>query len=74
MVSEACATGRPAYTLALPGRMGRRLSAFHEGLRRRGLTRPFADTLEHWQYPMIDETARIAALVREHLANHPGGA
>ncbi len=74
MVSEACATGRPVYTLALPGRMGRRLSAFHEGLRRRGLTRPFADTLEHWQYPTIDETARIAALVREQLAKHPDGA
>ncbi len=74
MVSEACATGRPVYTLALPGHMGRRLSAFHEGLRRRGLTRPFTDTLEYWRYPRIDETGRIAALVRERLAGRPDAA
>ncbi len=71
MVSEACATGRPVYTLPLPGRMGRRLGAFHEGLRERGMTRRFTGEIDHWDYPPLDETGRIADIVREHMASRP---
>lgn len=67
MVSEACATGKPVYTLQLPGRKSRRLVAFHEELRRRGMTRPFAGVLERWTYTPLDETARIARIVQERM-------
>lgn len=67
MVSEACATGKPVYIYELEGG-GRRLRRFHESLRAAGITRPFAGVLEHWSYPPLDDTARVAATIRERLA------
>lgn len=66
MVSEACASGRPVYTVPLEGD-ARRLAAFHERLHRAGITRRFEDRLDTWTSPVQDETARIAALIRDRL-------
>lgn len=71
MVSEACATGRPVYTIDLPGHLGKRLGAFHDRLRRAGMTRPFTGALETWSYTIPDETRRIAGIVRERLEDRP---
>lgn len=66
MVSEACASGHPVYTLPLEGD-ARRLAAFQERLQQAGITRRFADRLEPWASPVQDETARIAGLIRDRL-------
>ena len=42
-----------------------RLEAFHAGLRRDGITRGFEGRLETWSYDPLDETARVAEIVRE---------
>lgn len=66
MVSEACATGKPVHVFELAGRSAK-FRAFHEGLRRDGLTRRFEGRLERWSYPPLCETARIGAEVRRRL-------
>ncbi|MBK1665915.1 hypothetical protein CKO38_15385 [Rhodospirillum rubrum] len=68
MVSEACFSGKPVYTIALQGG-SKRFKRFHALMRDRGYARPFTGTLEPWTPPApLDETARCAAIVRTLLA------
>ena len=67
MVSEACATGKPVFVVGDVPPSGK-LRAFHDGLAAGGMTRPFTGRLETWHYAPLDETARVAHLVRERLA------
>jgi len=66
MVSEACATGKPVYTVRL-GTNSRRLDAFHEALETAGIARPFDGKLESWTYEPPDDTAKAAAAILERL-------
>ncbi len=66
MACEALATGKPVHIIELPGG-GAKFEHFHEGLRSAGYTRPFAGTLESWEYPPLRETARVAAEVRRRM-------
>jgi uncharacterized protein len=67
MVSEALATGRPVHVYDLPGGSAK-FARFHQGLRERGLTRPFAGRLEHWTSPPPDDMARAVAAVEQLFA------
>ncbi len=67
MVSEACATGKPVFIADLEGGNAK-FTRFHSALKRDGLTRPFIGRLEHWTYPALDDTAKVADAVRERLA------
>lgn len=67
MVSEACMTGKPVHVIDLPGPGSDKFRRFHERLRADGLTRSFEGRLEHWSYPPLDDTARVAAAVRQSL-------
>lgn len=63
MATEAAATGRPVFVLRLERKAfasARKFDAFHESLRRRGVSKPFAGRLETWAYEPLDETARAA--------------
>ena len=66
MVSEACTTGKPVYVFELEGGSAK-FRAFHEGLRRDGLTRPFEGRLEHWSYERLNDSELVAAEVRRRL-------
>lgn len=68
MVSEACATGKPVFTVDLEGGNAK-FARFHDALSRDGLTRPFRGRLENWTYPPLDDTAMVASAVRERLAH-----
>jgi mitochondrial fission protein ELM1 len=66
MVSEAATTGKPISILRLEGgspKFGR----FHRAMAARGITRDFTGRLDHWTYPRIDETERVAEAVRRIL-------
>ena len=63
MVSEAAATGKPVHIIELEGGDGK-FARFHEGMRQRGITRPFRGRLESWSYPIPDDTARAGAALR----------
>lgn len=66
MVSEACSTGKPVHVARL-ATMSRRLEAFHAGLERDGLTRPFSGALQDWRYDPLHDTGRAAAEVAARM-------
>ncbi len=66
MVSEALSTGKPVYSLDLPGHNDR-INAFHARLRKEGLIRPFAGRLEIWTYQPLNDTGMVAAEIRRRL-------
>lgn len=66
MVSEACSTGKPVHVARL-ATMSRRLEAFHAGLERDGLTRPFDGALHDWRYDPLDDTAAAAGEVAARM-------
>jgi mitochondrial fission protein ELM1 len=69
MVSEACATGKPVYVFELEGGSPK-FRAFHDQMRRAGLTRPFDGTLASWSHPPLDETRAVADQIAERFAAH----
>jgi hypothetical protein len=69
MVSEACGTGRPVYVHDLQGGNAK-FRRFHDAMRDAGMTRPLDGHLAHWTYPPLDDTATVAAVVRERLSAH----
>jgi len=68
MLSEACMTGRPVYVLPLLGHKGSKSLTFIEELVQDKTVRLFENKVESWSSPPLNETKRIAALVREKLA------
>lgn len=66
MTSESCATGKPVYVADLPGGSAK-FKRFHSQLREGGLTRPFAGTVEKWTPTPLDDTSRVAGIVRQRL-------
>lgn len=69
MVSEACFTGKPVYVAKMEGG-SKRFEAMHRQFLESGYTRIFEGNLEHWDSQPLDETRRIAAIVRERVASH----
>lgn len=67
MISEAAATGKPVHVVELPGGTAK-FRRFHAGMRAAGVTRPFDGRLESWDYPPLEETARVAAEIRRRRA------
>jgi mitochondrial fission protein ELM1/Uma2 family endonuclease len=69
MTSEACFTGKPVYVAAVEGH-AKRIKRMHRQFREAGFTRPFEGRLDAWRYEPLDETRRVAGVVRERLAEH----
>ena len=67
MVTEAAGTGKPVFVQRLKGN-SKRLNRFHELMRERGATRPFAGKLETWSYTPINDTEAVASVIRRALA------
>lgn len=68
MAVEAAATGTPIHILAMdrrraPGKFAR----FHRSLTERGIARPFDGHLDSWTYAPLDETARAARYILDHV-------
>jgi mitochondrial fission protein ELM1 len=66
MVTEATGTGKPVYVQKLQGHSNR-LARFHRLMQDRGATRPFEGRLESWRYPPINDTERVASVIRHAL-------
>ena len=66
MVTEAAGTGKPVFVQRLKGN-SKRLNRFHELMRERGATRPFAGKLETWSYTPINDTEAVASVIRRAL-------
>lgn len=70
MLTEACATGKPVFTLAMEGQSGK-FQKLYDGLVKRCKVSPFLGSTEAPEYVPLDETARIAKIVWEKYANRP---
>jgi hypothetical protein len=66
MVTEATGTGKPVYVQRLKG-SSTRLGRFHQLMRNRGATRPFAGQIESWSYAPINDTELVAQAIRRAL-------
>ncbi|WP_417512902.1 mitochondrial fission ELM1 family protein [Minwuia sp.] len=69
MVSEACGTGKPVFVHDLPGGNAK-FERFHQALREAHMVRPLDGQLAHWTYPVLDDTAKVAAIVKQRFAEH----
>ncbi len=68
MVSEACSTGKPVHIVELPGG-NKRFRGFLNGLYQEGYARRFeSPPLPVWSYMPPNDTAEVAARVRQMLA------
>jgi uncharacterized protein len=66
MTSEACYTGKPVYTYHLPG--GAAISErFHKLFEKEGYTRPMGETLETWEYPVLDQFSEVLSEIKKRL-------
>jgi mitochondrial fission protein ELM1 len=72
MVTEAAGTGKPVYVQRLKG-SSTRLGRFHELMRERGATRPFAGKIESWSYEPINDTEMVASVIRRALGLETNG-
>ena len=66
MASEACYTGKPVFIEGLTGG-NNKFEQFHRELQSRGYTRPFTGELSDWHYPPLDETSRVASLLKQSM-------
>ena len=66
MATEATATGRPVYLLAMDGAQARK-QRFHAELAALGVARRFEGRLERWRYEPLRETDRLAQEVLRRM-------
>ena len=66
MLTEAAATGKPVYRLALEGGAGK-FDRLCQALEAHGAARPWLGRLDRWAYARLDETERAARAVLEML-------
>lgn len=69
MTCEASATGKPVYTIELPGGSAK-FNRFHQQMREQNRTRLFEGTVEAWQPTPLRENERVAAEVWRRLSEH----
>lgn len=70
MATEAAGTGKPVHIVHLPC-TNPKFEALHQRLETLGITRPFSGKIGAWTYQPLNETARIAALIRKKLGLTP---
>lgn len=64
MISEAATTGRRVYVLPMKGLTKRQMQLI-ENLKSYGAVRDFEGKFEDWTYPPLNDSARIAAIIRQ---------
>ncbi len=70
MISEASISGMPIYVYQLPHkRISIRFDRFHSEFKKLNITRDFPSTniLENWSYDKLDESKRIAGIIKERI-------
>ena len=66
MLTEACATGKPVFTLPMSGASGKFKTLYSE-LKKRCHVSTFNGDITAPSYPPLDETARIAKIITDRL-------
>ena len=70
MVSEAALTGKPIYIAnILPKKNDIRFQRFRNLFRELNITRNLGEDIEIWDYPKLDETNRVANIIKQRISN-----
>ncbi len=68
MISEAALTGKPIYIAnILPKKNDKRFQNFRNLFRSMNITRNLGEPLENWNYKKLDETNRVANIIKERI-------
>ena len=68
MISEAALTGKPIHIAnILPKRNDKRFQKFRNLFRELNITRNLGEPFENWSYQKLDETNRVAKIIKERI-------
>ena len=68
MISEAALTGKPIYIANIsPKRNDTRFQKFRNLFRELNITRNLGESFENWNYQKLDETNRVAKIIKERI-------
>ena len=68
MISEVSYTTKPLFVFHLPfKRNSKRMYNFHKEFKKMGITRPFRGDLRKWTYKPLDESKRIARILKSRI-------
>ncbi len=70
MISEASISGKPIYVYQLPmKRKSKRFIRFHEEFKKMNITKDLnnLDKLENWTYTKLEESERIAGIIKKRI-------
>ena len=68
MISEAALTGKPIYIAAIPPKKNdKRFKNFRKLFHEMKIVRELGEKLENWSYEKLDETNRIANIIRNKI-------
>ena len=68
MISEAALTGKPIYVAnILPNKNDRRFQKFRNLFRELNITRNLGEPFENWSYEKLDETNRVAKIIKKKI-------
>ncbi len=68
MISEAALTGKPIYVAnILPKKHDKRFQRFRNLFRQLNITRNLSEEVEDWNYQKLDETNRVARIIKQKI-------
>ena len=68
MISEAALTGKPIYVANIkPKKNDKRFKKFRNLFRKLNITRNLGEEEENWNYLKLDETNRVAKIIKQKL-------
>ena len=68
MISEAALTGKPIYIASiLPKKNDKRFQRFRNLFRELNITRNLGEEVENWTYEKLDETNRVANIIKQKI-------
>ena len=68
MISEAALTGKPIYIASiLPKKNDKKFQRFRNLFRELNIIRNLGEELENWNYQKLDETSRVAKIIKEKI-------
>ncbi|MDA7824556.1 mitochondrial fission ELM1 family protein [Candidatus Pelagibacter sp.] len=68
MISEAALTGKPIYIASiLPRKNDKRFQKFRNLFRELNITRNLGEEVENWTYEKLDETNRVANIIKQKI-------
>ncbi|MDB0067078.1 mitochondrial fission ELM1 family protein [Candidatus Pelagibacter sp.] len=68
MISEAALTGKPIYIASILSKKNdKRFQRFRNLFRELNITRNLGEVVENWSYPKLDETNRVANIIKQKI-------